>query len=35
MVEDISKDTAGGNPTNQHYGIKYIRNIKNNNMIHI
>ena len=36
MIEDISKDRAGRNPTNQHYGIKYIRNIKNNNnMIHI
>ena len=36
MVEDISKHRAGGNPTTQHYGIIYIRNIKNNNnMIHI
>ena len=31
MVEDISKDRAGRNPTTQHYGIEYIRNIKNNN----
>ena len=31
MVEDILKDRAGGNPTTQHYGIEYIRNMKNNN----
>ena len=31
MVEDILKDRAGGNLTTQHYGIEYIRNIKNNN----
>ena len=31
MVEDILKDRAGGNRTTQHYGIEYIRNIKNNN----
>ena len=31
MVEDISKGRAGRNPTTQHYGIEYIRNIKNNN----
>ena len=31
MVEDILKDRAGRNPTTQHYGIEYIRNMKNNN----
>ena len=31
MVEDILKERAGRNPTTQHYGIEYIRNIKNNN----
>ena len=31
MIEDILKDRAGGNPTTQHYGTEYIRNIKNNN----
>ena len=31
MVEDILKERAGRNLTTQHYGIEYIRNIKNNN----
>ena len=36
MVEDISNDRAGGNPTIQHYGIEHTKNIKNaNNMIDI
>ena len=36
MVENIQKDRAGGNPTTQHYGLEYIKNIKeNNNMIDI
>ena len=36
MVEKIQKDRAGGNPTTQHYGLEYIKNIKeNNNMIDI
>ena len=36
MVENIPKDRAGRNPTTQHYGLEYIKNIKeNNNMIDI
>ena len=31
MVEKIQKDRAGGNPTTQHYGLEYIKNIKENN----
>ena len=36
MVENIQKNRADGNPTTQHYGLEYIKNIKeNNNMIDI
>ena len=36
MVEDISKDRAGGNLTTQHYCIEYLNNNKSNkNMIDI
>ena len=35
MVEKIQKDRAEGNPTTQHYGLEYIENIKENNMIDI
>ena len=36
MVENISKERAGVNPTTQHYGLEYMKNIKeNNNMIDI
>ena len=31
MVKDIPNDRTGGNPTTQHYGTEYIKNIKNNN----
>ena len=31
MVEKIQKDRAGRNPTTQHYGLEYIKNIKENN----
>ena len=31
MVQNIQKDTAGRNPTTQHYGLEYIENIKENN----
>ena len=35
MVEKIQKDRAKGNPTTRHYGLEYIENIKENNMIDI
>ena len=35
MVEQIQKDRAKGNPTTRHYGLEYIENIKENNMIDI
>ena len=36
MVENILKERAGVNPTTQHYGLEYMKNIKeNNNMIDI
>ena len=36
MVENISKERAGVNPTTQHYSLEYMKNIKeNNNMIDI
>ena len=36
LKENIQIDRAGANPTTQHYGLEYIKNIKeNNNMIDI